>query len=158
MKERYTYGVLQEKLLISDCTIAQISPYATGSCFVYGVEQVILPLLSGASVIIHMIHVISDHTESKIAYEYSSYISVPTRSQALSVRLCKVNLKERMPKGSKQAIAKPGVHNIGVLHWPPRLAFQRSAKREFQDLEESIHHHEHGEQVCKPTDQRCPDR
>jgi hypothetical protein len=58
------YGVLQEKLLVSDRTIAPTSPYATGSCFDNGVGQVILSLRPGASVIIHMIHVISGHTES----------------------------------------------------------------------------------------------
>ena len=38
-------GVLQEKLLVSDRTIAQTSPSATGSRFDNGVEQVILSLL-----------------------------------------------------------------------------------------------------------------
>ena len=47
------YGVLQEKLLVSDRTIAQTSPSAAGSYFDNGVERVILSLIRGASVIVH---------------------------------------------------------------------------------------------------------
>ena len=75
------YGVLQEKLLVSDCTIAYTSPYAIGSCFDNGVEEVILSLRPGASMIIFMIHVIGDHTESGSIYGYSSKTSVPTQLQ-----------------------------------------------------------------------------
>jgi hypothetical protein len=47
------FGVLQEKLLVSDRTIAQTSPYATGSRFDIGVGQAMLSLRPGASVIVH---------------------------------------------------------------------------------------------------------